>query len=418
MVKQAKKDDLKKPHLTLFHCGFIYTGGGERIVIEEVLGLRSRGWEVACYAPTYDPDLSYPDIIKSVNVKTFLPQLPKWFPLRFAIAMIAACVFSPFFAYRFRKTDVFFGANQPGAFLAWVIAGILGKPYLVYLNQPNRVLYPRDHENWNNVKDYYFLNGVIKRIRPFVSLLDSQSVTKTKKLLINGSFVAQEICKVYGVDKWIDCPGGAHPQEKLVLKIDRLKGEAKIDGFKIAKPYLLLTSRHEPWKRFEWAIEATKIVSQKYPKIKLVIPGPDTAATPKLRKLAAKLGISENIIFTGAIPQKDLWELYRQAAVYVFPSPKEDLGVVVLEAQAAGIPVVAWNFGGPIVTVEDGKTGFLAKPYDIPDMAKKITDLLADPGKRQKMGEAAWGHIRDHFSWDRHLDILEREILDSYSGSK
>lgn len=408
----------KKPKITIFHCGFIYTGGGERIVIEEVLGLRRRGFEVECFAPTFDPKLSYPDIIGKVEVKTILPQLPSWFPLHFAILMVLTCLLSPFFAFRFRQTEVFFGANQPGAFLAWVVAGILGKPYLAYLNQPNRVLYPRDNESWQNVKDYYFLNAVINKIvRLLVVYLDKKSITSGQKLLINGRFVAQEICRVYNHHDWVDCPGGAHPAPKSVLGNNRLAGKVKVNGVAIDKPYLLLTSRHEPWKRFDWAIEVTKQVAEKYPQIKLVIPGPETAATPKLRELAKSLGISKNVIFLGVISQKDLGELYRHACVYVFPSPKEDLGVVVEEAQAAGVPVVAWNFGGPTVTVKDGQTGFLAKPYDLLDFTQKIIELLEHPEQCRRMGEAAWQHVKDHFSWDRHLDILEREILAAPSNS-
>src|SRR3989442_11801274 len=68
--------------IAVFHCGFTYSGGGERLVIEEVLGLRRRGYEVECYAPTVDASRCYPDLIGEVRVKTFLPQLPRWFPFR------------------------------------------------------------------------------------------------------------------------------------------------------------------------------------------------------------------------------------------------------------------------------------------------------------------------------------------------
>src|SRR5215472_9329164 len=66
--------------VAVFHCGFTYSGGGERIVIEEVLGLRRRGFQVDCYAPTVDASKCYPDLLPDVRVRTFLPQLPRWFP--------------------------------------------------------------------------------------------------------------------------------------------------------------------------------------------------------------------------------------------------------------------------------------------------------------------------------------------------
>lgn len=398
----------QKIKIAIFHCGFVYTGGGERIVIEEILGLRKCGYLVDCFVPIYDPRLSYPDIIRDLNIKTFLPQLPSFVPFRFGILMVLSCFLSPFLAYRFTKYDLILGANQPGAFIAWVVSKLFRKPYFVYLNQPNRILYPRDHENWQNIKDYYFLNKVINKLfRPLVSFLDRKSITEGKNLFINGSFVASEICRIYKPKSWIDCPAGAHISSRSILKVNRLVGKAKVNGFTIERPYLLLTSRHEPWKKFNWAIEAMKLVVADYPKIKLIIPGTETAITPRLRRLVKSLKISRNVIFLGTITQKDLWKLYEQAAIYVFPSPKEDLGIVVIEAQAYGLPVVAWNSGGPTITVEDGKTGYLAKPYSIPNFAQKINSILEDEKKRYEMGKNAWEHVRNNFSWKRHLDILE-----------
>src|SRR5579859_2698274 len=87
--------------IAIFHCGFTYSGGGERIVIEEVLGLRRRGFQVECYAPTVDASRCYPDLLADVRVRTFLPQLPRWFPFREAIQMAAASLLMPLYAWRF-----------------------------------------------------------------------------------------------------------------------------------------------------------------------------------------------------------------------------------------------------------------------------------------------------------------------------
>jgi len=411
-MKSSRKFKNRKPKIAIFHCGFIYTGGGERIVLEEILGLRKRGYEVDCYVPTYDSTLSYPDIIEDFGIKTFLPQLPKSVPLRFATQMVASCILAPILAFRFNKYDIFLGANQPGAYMAWVISKILGKPYFVYLSQPNRVLYPRDHEDWQNVRDYYFLDKVINKIfRKPVEILDKRSITGSKELFINGKFVAKEINLIYKPKSWMDCPGGAHPSSVRVLNLDRFNGKVRIDGYLIDKPYILFTSRHEPWKKFDWAIEVTKKVVKKVPQVKLVIPGAANALTPKLKKFAKEQGIAEKVIFTGKINQSSLWKLYQNAAVYIFTSPKEDLGIVVQEAQAAGVPVVAWDSGGPTVTVDNRKTGFLIKPYDKDKMAQKIIYLMERPLLRDRMGKDAWKHIKMHFSWEKHVDTLEKVFL-------
>lgn len=402
---------IKKLKIAIFHCGFIYTGGGERIVLEEIEGFRRRGYQVDCFVPNYDPSLSYPDIIKKYKIKTFLPQLPKIVPLRFAIQMLASCVLAPLLSLRFRKYDLILGANQPGAYMAWVVSKILGKPYFVYLSQPNRVLYPRDHEDWQNVRDYYFLFKIINKwFRKVVSELDRKSITQGENLFINGKFVADEIVRIYKPRKWADCPGGANVVSKEALKVDRYKGKIRANSHIIEKPYILYTSRHEPWKKFDWAIEVVSQALPKYPDIKLVIPGAETPLTSRLKDLADRLGIGKKVVFTGPIKQKSLWDLYQNAAVYIFTSPKEDLGIVVEEAQAAGTPVVAWNSGGPTVTVVDGKTGYLVEPFYIKRMADRIVYLLKNPSLRNQMGYAAWEHIKRDFSWKSHIDILEREF--------
>lgn len=406
---------LKKKKIAIFHCGFIYTGGGERIILEEIIGFRKRGYKVDCFVPTYDPKLSYPDIIKKFKIKTFLPQLPSFIPLRFAIQMVVGCVLAPFLIKRFKNYDVFLGANQPGAYMAWVIAKLLKKPYFVYLSQPNRVLYPRDHEDWQNVKDYYILDKIINSFfRKPVEYLDKKSITGGRNLFINGKFVAKEIVRIYKPERWMDCPGGAHPASRKVLSIDRFSGCIKVNGHTPQKPYILFTSRHEPWKRFDWAIDVVAKVIKKYSNVRFVIPGMETALTPKLKERARRLGIADRVIFTGAITQKSLWKLYQNAAVYIFTSEKEDLGIVVQEAQAAGVPVVAWRSGGPTVTVIDGKTGFLIDPFNKEKMADRIVYLLNNPKVRDKMGKEAWNNIRKNFSWKRHVDIIEKEFKKNF----
>lgn len=408
----------RKLKVAIFHCGFIYTGGGERIVLEEVSGLRKLGYRVDCFVPVYEPSLSYPDIIKKYRIKSFLPQLPTFFPFRFAFLMVSSCILAPIFAIRFLKYDVILGANQPGAFIAWIVARLLNKPYFVYLNQPNRILYPRDHEDWQNVKDYYYLDKVINKLfRPFVAFLDRRSIKGGKNIFINGSFVAKEICRNYKISSWVDCPGGAHVSSKKIN--GQISGKTiKANGRSISTPYILCTSRHEPWKKFDWAIEIAEMVFKKHNTVKLVIPGADTAITKKLKKLTRDLNISDRVIFTGAINQKTLKNLYENAAVYLFTSPNEDLGIVVQEAQAAGSPVVAWNSGGPTVTVKNGKTGFLVQPFKLSLMAKKVLELLENKKLRLKMGRIAKKHIKENFSWDKHVSILSTHFLELKNEKK
>jgi glycosyltransferase involved in cell wall biosynthesis/uncharacterized membrane protein YbhN (UPF0104 family) len=402
------------PRIAVLHCGFTYSGGGERIVIEEVLGLRRLGHRVDCFAPIVEPEACYPDLLPAVAPRTFLPQLPRWFPLRGAVQMVAASVLVPLFAWRLRY-DVILAANQPSAWIAWWAGRLTGCPYVVYLNQPNRLVHPRaidEETGWQNRPDYLALNAVIRRLRGCVRRADDASVRGADTVLVNGGYIGGVITGVYGREV-VDCPAGCHVRAGFPLPLaDRFCGETSVNGRHVRRPYVLLTNRHEPQKRFDLAIRAMAVVAERHPGVSLVVPGPATAHTPELWRLASELGLAEHVIFCGTISDERLRRLYEEAAVYVYPAPEEDFGMGVIEAMACGIPVVAWNQAGPTVTVEPGCTGHLARPGDVGDYAAAILAYLDSPELNERTGRE--GHRRAGcFDWTCHVTRLERALLEA-----
>jgi glycosyltransferase involved in cell wall biosynthesis/uncharacterized membrane protein YbhN (UPF0104 family) len=400
--------------IALFHCGFTYSGGGERIVIEEVLGLRRRGFKVECYAPTVDASRCYPDLIGEVRVRTFLPQLPRLFPYREAIQMAAASLLMPLYAWRLRGIDAIVACNQPSAWIAWWAARLIDVPYVVYLNQPNRLVYPRkiDRETgWVANADYRLLAGIVMRATKFVAWADRRSVQEADELLVNGDYIGDIIRGIYRREA-IDCPAGCHVAASgFPLSLEsRFAGGLTINGYPIRRPYVLLTNRHYPQKRFDLAIRAMQEVRARHPKVQLVVPGPATSHTAALQVLTAELKLKDAVVFLGAITEDELSRLYEGAAAYVYPAPEEDFGMGVIESMAKGVPVVAWNQAGPTVTVGPG-TGYLAEPLEISDYASGISKLLDDPTANQAMGERAFGWAR-RFDWERHIDSLENAVIE------
>jgi glycosyltransferase 2 family protein len=400
--------------IAVFHCGFTYSGGGERIVIEEVLGLRRRGFEVECYAPTVDASRCYPDLIGAVRVRTFLPQLPRWVPFREAWQMAAASLLMPLYAWRFRGVDAIVGCNQPSAWIAWWAARLIDVPYVVYLNQPNRLVYPRsiDRETgWVANADYRLLAAIVLRATKFVAWADRRSVQEADRLLVNGDYIGDIIRGIYRRDA-VDCPAGCHVAASgfPLPREARFSGGLTINGYPIRRPYVLLTNRHYPQKRFDLAIRAIQEVRNHHPKVQLVIPGPATSHTAALKALTTELTLTDGVLFLGAITEEELNRLYEGAAVYVYPAPEEDFGMGVIESMAKGVPVVAWNQAGPTVTLGPG-TGHLAEPLEVGDYAGAIASLLDDPAANQATGERAFEWAR-RFDWERHVDILGRAILE------
>jgi glycosyltransferase involved in cell wall biosynthesis len=283
------------------------------------------------------------------------------------------------------------------------------------MNQPNRLIYPRkidEETGWLNRKDYYVLNEIIQRIKGFVAWADRVSFTGAEIMLGNGDYIAGVIEEIYG-HKLELCPAGCHPQPWELLRLNPRSayvGSFRAGKHTVHKPYVLITNRHEPQKKFEYVIEAMAQVVEEVPEASLVIPGNFTAHTPNLIALADELGIPDKVHFLGQISESDLQRLYQEATVYCYPAPEEDFGMGVIEAMAWGIPVVAWNYAGTTVTVSDGESGYLADPYRVESYAEGIQRLLSNPRLRAQMGRAARERVEKLFSWERHVSILEGAI--------
>jgi glycosyltransferase involved in cell wall biosynthesis len=164
-------------------------------------------------------------------------------------------------------------------------------------------------------------------------------------------------------------------------------------------------------KRFEYAIWALKSIVRSAPDVRLVITGQETEYTDQLKYLVDGLGLAHAVHFIGLVKEEDLRRLYREAAAYVYPSPEEDFGMGIVEAMSCGTPVVAWNNGGPTVTVLDGKTGFLVDPYDTQRFAESLLRLVTSPALVERLGRAGHRRARQVFSYERHHEDLADALL-------
>jgi phosphatidylinositol alpha 1,6-mannosyltransferase len=113
--------------------------------------------------------------------------------------------------------------------------------------------------------------------------------------------------------------------------------------------------------------------------------------------------------FPGRLHDRGLSEWYASSDIFVFPSTTETYGLVVQEALASGLPVVAADKGGAADLVKDKKNGFLARPNDPQDLARKIKMLLEDPKLRKRMSKKAPRGLRKD-SWAK----VNKGLLRSY----
>lgn len=128
----------------------------------------------------------------------------------------------------------------------------------------------------------------------------------------------------------------------------------------------------------------------------------------KYEKQAQELGIQDRCHFLGKARDGELPSLYRSMDVLAFPSTSqaEAFGLVALEAQACGIPVVASDLPGVREVVQDKQTGFLVPVGDVEELAAHLRLLLESPEMRHSFGQAAHQRIGRDFSWETHMQKL------------
>jgi glycosyltransferase involved in cell wall biosynthesis len=119
------------------------------------------------------------------------------------------------------------------------------------------------------------------------------------------------------------------------------------------------------------------------------------------------------VIFAGKIPRKQMYQFYSAGDLFVFPGIRESLGMVFLEAQSCGRPVVAFNNGGIPEVVQNGKTGFLTPLFSEPHFLNAIGKLLKNPQLAEKMGKTASKYVREKHDLDvnyRYVDHMLKQI--------
>ncbi len=149
-----------------------------------------------------------------------------------------------------------------------------------------------------------------------------------------------------------------------------------------------------------------------------VVGGPSGGPTAgdevaRLMDLAGALGVGARVVFFPPQPQHRLADFYAAADAVLVPSRSESFGLVALEAQACGTPVIAADTGGLRYVVQDGVTGFLVPGHEPQDYADRLLRLLADRVGARRMSDAAVVHAL-RYSWDATAtDVLEvyRELV-------
>ncbi len=239
---------------------------------------------------------------------------------------------------------------------------------------------------------------------------EEQVVAEADRLVANTAAEARELLDLYGAD----------PERVTVVQpgvdLDRFVPGETADRAAARRRFqlpddalvLLFVGRIQPLKAPDVLLRAVAALRDREPElarrvVAIFCGGPSGTGLERPRhlyELAESLEVREQVRFLPAQPADDLAELYRAADLVCVPSYNESFGLVALEAQASGTPVVAAAVGGLVTAVNDGVSGALVDGHDPVDWATVIARLLTDPRLRDDLSEGAVRHARQ-FSWSR-----------------
>jgi len=183
---------------------------------------------------------------------------------------------------------------------------------------------------------------------------------------------------------------------------------------------VLFAGRVQPLKGPDIVLRAAASLAASSPELasRLVVvfiggpSGSEVGAPGRLATLAGSLGIADRVRLEPPCPQAELADWYRAASLVMVPSHSESFGLVALEAQACGTPVVAAAVGGLRTAVRDGFSGVLVEGHDPVDYARVVSRLAESPGRLAALSRGAVAHASG-FGWAATADGL----VDVYTGA-
>lgn len=212
-----------------------------------------------------------------------------------------------------------------------------------------------------------------------------------------------------GVDLRLFRPGDGDPDEVMAAERARL---GLPDG-----PLVLFAGRVQPLKGPDVVVEALAAMrdaGRTVPTL-VVLGGPSGRPTAlrELQALAAQVGVADHLVLHPPVPRTELAGWFRAADLVVVPSHSESFGLVAVEAQACGTPVVAAAVGGLRTVVRDGESGVLVRGHDPARWGQVLADLLDAPDERARLRQGA-ARAGASFGWDEAASAM----LDVYREAR
>jgi len=203
-------------------------------------------------------------------------------------------------------------------------------------------------------------------------------------------------------------PDAEHPSPE---EVDSFRRRFGLEG----KQILTIAGRLHEQKGVLQLLEVLARLSPEFPDLRMLAMGRTEAWEEQFAPTARTLGVADRVVTTGWLDGTDLRAAYAATDVFATPSICFDtFGLVNLEAMGHRKPVVATLFGGSPEVIQDGVTGFVENPFDVPAFAGRVAELLRDPALRERQGEAGYRRLLERFTIER----LASEYLEEYEAAR
>ena len=245
----------------------------------------------------------------------------------------------------------------------------------------------------------------------FLRIFEEKMLERSNKIIAVSDFTRRELRQYYKVkeDKIRVIHNGVDI-EKFKPATDKRKLKEEL-GFNPDDIAILSVGRLYARKGLFTLIESMPAVVKRFRNAKFIISGKgQSGEMKKLVAHATRLGIRDNIIFTGYFPDKKLPKLYQAADVFAFSTFYENLPFAVLEAMSSGLPIVTTLVGGIPEMIDDGKNGFLVAPFNSKDMSDRILYFLEHPAEASEMALLARKAVEERFDWR----LVVKKVLKVY----
>ncbi len=226
------------------------------------------------------------------------------------------------------------------------------------------------------------------------------------RITVGTQFMAEQVAAI--------APTGARAPVILPMGVDVRKFPHADRGWGAGEEVrLLAVGRLVPVKGTRYAIEMLALLKNRHPGLRLCVVG-DGPLRRELEDLALNLGVQDRIEFCGALLADEVRKKYTEAHIFVMPGivaadgTREGQGVVIAEAQACGLPVVASRVGGIPYAVDEGRSAILVPPGNAEALASAVESLLADPDRCVEMGRAGRAFVQANYDNEVLNDQLVR----------